>query len=54
MNVFGKVLLCTSLLCFAGSVSGQTPADVPVIKITTEDSSVRFAVKASPTTLQST
>ena len=48
MNIFDKVLLCTSLLCFTGSVSApQTPADVPVIKITTEDSSIRFAVKAS-------
>ena len=46
MNVFGRVLLCTSFVCFAG-VSAQTPADVPVFNITTEDSSVRFAVKAS-------
>ena len=48
MSIFSKVLLCTSLLCFTGSVSAlQTPADVPVFKFTTEDSSVRFAVKAS-------
>ena len=47
MNVFGKVLVCTSFFCFVDSVNTQTPADVPVIKFTTEDSSVRFAVKAS-------
>ena len=47
MNVFDKVLVCTSLLCFAGNIRAQTAAGVPVFKIVTEDSSVRFAVKAS-------
>jgi polyisoprenoid-binding protein YceI len=47
MNVFGNVLLGASFLCFASGVSSQTPADLPVFKITTEDSSVKFAVKAS-------
>src|SRR5215472_4574738 len=46
MNVFDKILVCTSLLCFAGNIRAQT-AGVPVFKIVTEDSSVRFAVKAS-------
>ena len=47
MSVFGKVLLCASSLCFASAVRSQTPAGVPVLKFTKEDSSVRFAVKAS-------
>jgi polyisoprenoid-binding protein YceI len=47
MNVLDKVLVCTSLLCFAGNVRAQTAEGVPVFKIVTEDSSVRFAVKAS-------
>ena len=47
MNVFDKILVCTSLLCFAGNTKAQTAAGVPVSKIVTEDSSVRFAVKAS-------
>src|SRR5215831_8029731 len=47
MNVFDKILVCTSLLCFAGNIRAQTAASVPVIKFVTEDSSVRFAVKAS-------
>src|SRR5215831_951846 len=47
MNVFDKILVCTSLLCFAGNIRAQTAAGVPVFKIVTEDSSVRFAVKAS-------
>ena len=47
MNVFGKVLLCTSLLCFSSTVSAQTTADVPVVKITKDNSSVKFTVKAS-------
>jgi polyisoprenoid-binding protein YceI len=47
MNVLDKVLVCTSLLCFAGNIRAQTAEGVPVFKIVTEDSSVRFAVKAS-------
>ena len=47
MNVLDKILVCTSLLCFAGNIRAQTAAGVPVFKIVTEDSSVRFAVKAS-------
>ena len=47
MNVFDKILVCTSLLCFAGNIRAQTAASVPVFKFVTEDSSVRFAVKAS-------
>ena len=47
MNVFDKILVCASLLCFAGNIRAQTAAGVPVFKIVTEDSSVRFAVKAS-------
>lgn len=47
MNVFDKIVVCTSLLCFAANIRAQTAASVPVIKFVTEDSSVRFAVKAS-------
>ena len=47
MNVFDKILVCTSLLCVAGNIRAQTAAGVPVFKIVTEDSSVKFAVKAS-------
>src|SRR6516162_2921990 len=47
MNVFDKILVCTSLLCFAGNIRAQTAAGVPVFKIVTEDSTIRFTVKAS-------
>lgn len=47
MTVFGKILINMSFLCFVSSVSAQAPANVPVAKFIKEDSSVRFAVKAS-------
>jgi polyisoprenoid-binding protein YceI len=47
MNVFHKAAVCASLLFLATGIEAQTPADVPVIQITKEGSSVRFAVKAS-------
>src|SRR6516162_7386034 len=47
MNVFRKVAVCTSLLFLANGIKAQTPAGVPVFKITKDDSSIRFGVKAS-------
>jgi polyisoprenoid-binding protein YceI len=47
MNNFGKILICTSLLCLPTGIRAQTSSDVPVFKILTENSSVKFAVKAS-------
>jgi polyisoprenoid-binding protein YceI len=47
MNVFAKVALSASLLFFPYGARAQTPADVPIFKIITQDSTVRFAVKAS-------
>jgi polyisoprenoid-binding protein YceI len=47
MNVFAKVAISTSLLFFTNGARAQTPANVPVFKIVTQDSTVRFAVKAS-------
>jgi polyisoprenoid-binding protein YceI len=47
MNAFHKAVVWTSLLFLAKGVEAQTPGDVPVIQITKEGSSVRFAVKAS-------
>jgi polyisoprenoid-binding protein YceI len=47
MNVFHKALACASLLFLAQRIEAQTPADIPVIQITKEGSSIRFAVKAS-------
>ena len=47
MNVFGKVAVCASLLFVANGIRGQTPAGVPVFKITKDDSSIKFGVKAS-------
>src|SRR5262249_39626636 len=41
---FHKAAVCVSL---AEGIEAQTPADIPVIQITKEGSSVRFAVKAS-------
>ena len=47
MNVFGKVAVCISLLFLANGIRAQTPAAVPVFKITKDDSSIKFGVKAS-------
>jgi len=46
MNIFAKTVVCTSLLVWAKGIEAQTP-DVPVIQITKEGSTIRFAVKAS-------
>jgi polyisoprenoid-binding protein YceI len=47
MNFFHAALVCVTLVFFGEGTEAQTPADVPVIQITKEGSSVRFAVKAS-------
>ena len=47
MNIFHRVAVCASPLFLAKGIEAQTPTDVPVIQITKEGSSVRFAVKAS-------
>jgi len=47
MNCFHKAAVCVSLMFLAEGIEAQSPADVPVIQITKEGSSVRFAVKAS-------
>jgi len=47
MNSFHKAAVCVSLVFLAEGIEAQTPADIPVIQITKEGSSVRFAVKAS-------
>ena len=47
MNIFCKAVIWTSLLFLAQGVEAQTQGDVPVIQITKEGSTVRFAVKAS-------
>ncbi len=47
MNAFQKAVVWTSLLFLANGVEAQTPGNIPVIQITKEGSSVRFAVKAS-------
>ena len=47
MNIFVKAVVCASLLFWAKGIEAQTPTDVPVIQITKEGSTIRFAVKAS-------
>jgi polyisoprenoid-binding protein YceI len=47
VNIFAKAVVCASLLVLAKGIEAQTPANVPVIQIMKEGSSVRFAVKAS-------
>src|SRR5215471_5007400 len=47
MNLSCKVAVCISLLSLAIGIRAQTPAGVPVFKITKDDSSIRFGVKAS-------
>jgi len=47
MKIFCKVVVCASVLFLAKGIQAQTPADVPVIQIAKEGSSVRFAVKVS-------
>ena len=47
MNIFAKAVVCASLLFLAKGIEAQAPTDIPVIQITKEGSSVRFAVKAS-------
>ena len=47
MKVIYKAAVCVSLVFLAPGIEAQTPADIPVIQITKEGSSVRFAVKAS-------
>jgi|SRR5215469_3100395 len=40
MNAFGKIAACASLLLLANGIRAQTPAGLPVFKITKDDSSV--------------
>lgn len=47
MKGLGKLLICATMLCFAGGIEAQTPTDVPVIQISKEGSTIRFGVKAS-------
>ena len=47
MNIFAKGVVCASLLFLPKEIVAQAPPDIPVIQITKEGSSVRFAVKAS-------
>src|SRR3974377_1523401 len=47
MNTFSKAVVWTSMLFLAKGIEAQTPANVPVVQITKEGSSVRFSVKAS-------
>ena len=47
MNIFAKAVVCASLLFLAKGIEAQAPTDIPVIQITKEGSTVRFAVKAS-------
>src|SRR5215469_10704266 len=47
MNIFAQAIVCASLLVLAKGIEAQTSTDVPVIQITKEGSTVRFAVKAS-------
>src|SRR5215469_6610266 len=47
MNFFHKAGVCVSLVFLAEGIEAQTSTDVPVIQITKEGSTVRFAVKAS-------
>jgi len=47
MNIFAKAVVCASLLVLAKGIEAQTTADIPVIHIAKEGSSVRFAVKGS-------
>jgi polyisoprenoid-binding protein YceI len=46
-NAFHKAAVWTSLLFLAKGVEAQTPGNIPVLQISKEGSSVRFAVKAS-------
>jgi len=49
VKLFHKAAVCVSLslVFLAEGIKAQTPADIPVIQITKEGSSVHFAVKAS-------
>ena len=47
MNVFGKILVCIGLVFLSNGIWSQTSTGVPVFKIVKEDSSIKFAVKAS-------
>jgi polyisoprenoid-binding protein YceI len=47
MNFFHAAVVCVGLVLCGEGTEAQTPPDVPVIQITKEGSSVRFAVKAS-------
>ena len=47
MNIFGRILVCTGLLFLSNGTRSQTSTGVPVFKIVNEDSSIKFAVKAS-------
>ena len=47
MNIFAQAVVCASLLVLPKGIEAQTPPDVPVIQITKEGSTIRFAVKAS-------
>jgi polyisoprenoid-binding protein YceI len=47
MNIVRQAAVCISLLFLVNGTRAQTTAGVPVVKVTKEDSSIRFAVKAS-------
>ena len=47
MNIFSKILVCLGLLFLSNGTRSQTSTGVPVLKIVKEDSSIKFAVKAS-------
>jgi polyisoprenoid-binding protein YceI len=46
-NLFGSLLTLLSFATLAAPPTAPADADVPVFKITTEDSKIKFAVKAS-------
>src|SRR6516162_3418357 len=47
MDIFAKAVVCASLMFLAKGLEAQTTTDIPVIQITKEGSTIRFAVKAS-------
>ena len=47
MNIFARAVICASLLFLPKGIESQAPTDIPVIQITKEGSTIRFAVKAS-------
>ena len=47
MHILGEIFVCTILLFLSNGTRWQTSTGVPVLKIVKEDSSIKFAVKAS-------